>query len=243
MAHKYDGDSDYDLFEDFEDLPSEHESDMSADEFDDQGEDDYGHYSDYIDIEEEPLHARASRNVQSRTAGSSTEPQPGPSTAPQPGDAQVDDQVDDQHNIAHIGEDLQFEDASSSPEKQPTPQRSGFSLRSLRQGAAKRSYQECDDPDSPDSPPPQRRPAGRGFGLRLLASLDLDAPSSPGSDADFVPESAPRREGGVGRPPSRPRGRGRGRGCGRGVPAQDAPDQGPDAPDVPDAPAAAVVPT
>ena len=127
MAHKHDSDSDYDLIEEFEDFeeledePSEHEPDMSDDEFDDQGEDDYGHYPDYIEIEEEPLRARASRNVQSRSAGSSTDPQLGPSTAPQPGDAQVDDQVDDQHNIAYIGEDLQFEDASSSPEKQPTP--------------------------------------------------------------------------------------------------------------------------
>ena len=144
MAHKYDGDSDYELFEEFEDLPSEHESDISSDEYDDQGDDDYAHYSDYIDIEEEPLHARASRNVQSRTAGSASgDPQPGSSTDPQPGsstDAQVDPS-DDQHNIAHIGGDLQFEDASSSPEKQPAQRSGGFSLRSLRQGATKRSYQ------------------------------------------------------------------------------------------------------
>ena len=176
MAHKHDGDSDYDLMEEFEDLdefedqPSEHEPDMSDDEFDDQGADDYEHYPDYIDIEEEPLRARASRNVQSRNAGSSSDPQPGSSSDPQPGPSTapepVDDQVDDQHNIAHIGGDLQFEDASSSPEKQATPQRPSFSLRTLRKQPAKRSYQELDDPDSPDSPPPQRRPAGRGFGLR-----------------------------------------------------------------------------
>merc|ERR1711874_351950 len=94
-----------------------------------------------------------------------------------------------------------------------------------------RSYQELDDPDSTesDSQPPQKRPAGRGT-RRILASLDLDEPSSPGSDDDFVPEPSPRRGRGVGRPPSRPRGRGRGRGRSRGVPAQDAPDQRPDAP-------------
>ena len=66
MADKHDRDVEYDLeeeFEDseeFEDLPSEHEPDMSDDEFDDQGLDDYEHYPDYIEIEEEPLHARAS---------------------------------------------------------------------------------------------------------------------------------------------------------------------------------------
>ena len=64
----------------------------------------------------------------------------------------------------------------------------------------------------------------------MLASLDLDQPSSPGSDADYVPdvpevpavpdvpavpESTPRRR------PGCPRARGRGRG--RGAPAQDAP--------------------
>ena len=108
MAHKHDSDTEYDLleefedFDEFEDQPSEHELDMSDDEFDDQGEDDYDHYPDYIQIEEEPLRARASRNVQSRSTGSSSDPQPGPSTAPQP----VDDQGDDQHNIAYIGQEL-----------------------------------------------------------------------------------------------------------------------------------------
>ena len=145
MAHKYDGDSDYELFEEFEDLPSEHESDISSDEHGDQGDDDdYAHYSDYIDIEEEPLHTRASRNVQSRTVGSASgDPQPESSTDAQAGastDAQVDPS-DDQHNVALIGGDIQFEDASSSPEKQPAQRSGGFSLRSLRQGATKRSYQ------------------------------------------------------------------------------------------------------
>ena len=157
MAHKYDGDSDYDLFEEFEDQPSEHESDMSVDEFDDQGEDDYGHYSDFIDIEEEPLHARASRNVQSRTAGSASgDPHPESSTDAQAGastDAQVDPS-DDQHNVALIGGDIQFEDASSSPEKQPAQRSGGFSLRSLRQGATKRSYQERANFDDPDARSP-----------------------------------------------------------------------------------------
>ena len=68
----------------------------------------------------------------------------------------------------------------------------------------------------------------------MLASLDLDQPSSPGSDVDYVPdvpevpaasavpESTPKRS--RGRPKSTPRGgRGRGRGCGRGAPAQDDP--------------------
>ena len=64
----------------------------------------------------------------------------------------------------------------------------------------------------------------------MLASLDFDQPSSPGSDADYVPdvpevpaipdvpavpESTPRH--GRGRP------LGRGRGRGRGAPAQDDP--------------------
>ena len=97
MAHKHDSDAEYDLleefedFDEFEDQPSEHEPDMSDDEFDDQGQDDYDHYPDYIQIEEEPLRARASRNVQSRSTGSYSDQQPGPSTAPQP----VDDQGDD----------------------------------------------------------------------------------------------------------------------------------------------------
>ena len=207
MAHRNESDSDYDLLEElenlseFEDEPSEHELEMSDDEFDDQGHDDYDHYPDYIEIEEEPLHARASRNVQTRTTETSSDQQQGPSTAPQP----VDNQGDDQHNTAYIGQQLQFEDASS-PEKQGTPQRPAFSLRSLR----KRSYQDVgtDSGDS-DSQPPQRRPAGRGS-QRISASLILDAPSSSGSDADFVPETTPRRGRGVGRPPSRPRGRGRG---------------------------------
>ena len=40
MVSWYDGDSDYELSKDFEDLPSEHESDISSDEHDDQGDDD-----------------------------------------------------------------------------------------------------------------------------------------------------------------------------------------------------------
>ena len=66
MASQYDGDSDYELSEEFEDLPTEHESDISSDEHDDQGDDDdddYAQYSDFIYIEEEPLCTRASRNV------------------------------------------------------------------------------------------------------------------------------------------------------------------------------------
>ena len=70
----------------------------------------------------------------------------------------------------------------------------------------------------------------------MLASLDLDQPSSPGSDADYVPdvpevpaasavsESTPKRSHGRERPRNTPRGgRGRGRGRGRGAPAQDDP--------------------
>ena len=163
----YEDDSDYSnegLSDyEYEDQPTEHESDISSDEHDDQGcDDDYAQYSDYVEIEEEPLRSRASRNVQGRSVGSvsqvSGDPQAGPSAALS------------SHNVAFIGStgDQQFEDASS-PEKQPAEnsQRSRpFSLRSM---AAKRSYQErenSNDPDDPDSPPAQRRPGG--FALRSL---------------------------------------------------------------------------
>ena len=54
----YQDDSDYsdEGHSDYEDQPTEAESDISSDEHDDQGfDDDYDQYSDYIDIEEEPL--------------------------------------------------------------------------------------------------------------------------------------------------------------------------------------------
>ena len=230
---QYDLEEEFENVTEFEDSPSEHESELSDDEFDDQGHNNYELYPDYVNIEEEPLRARASRNVAASQSANqqpapSSDQQAGPSSDPQPGPSADDDQL----NNAFLGQDSQFQDASS-PEKQATAPR--FAIRSLRNPPTKRSYRESDDhsTDDENAPTPRRTPAGRGS-RRMLASLELDQPSSPGSDADYVPdvpevpaasavpESTPKRSRGRGRPRTTPRG-GRGRGRGRGAPAQDDP--------------------
>ena len=82
-----------------------------------------------------------------------------------------------------FGQNSQFEDVSS-PEKQTTAPR--FAIRSLRNPSTKRFYRELDEhsTDDENAPTPRRTPAGRG---RMFASLDLNQPSSPGSDFDHVP--------------------------------------------------------
>ena len=182
---QYDLAEEYENVTEYEDSDSEHESEISDDEFDDQGHDNYENVPDYVNIEEEPLRVRASRNVAAsrgssqqpapsseQQAGSSSDPQPGSSADPQPGSSADDP---DQLNIAFLGQDSQFEDASS-PEKQATNAR--FALRSLRNPSTKRSYRESDDHSSDENAgTPRRTPAGRGS-RRMLASLDLDQPIS-----------------------------------------------------------------
>ena len=62
---EYDLAEEYENVTEYEDSDTEHESEISDDEFDDQGHDNYENYPDYVEIEEEeePLHVRASRNV------------------------------------------------------------------------------------------------------------------------------------------------------------------------------------
>ena len=222
---EYDLQEEEEYVTEYEDTGSEHESELSDDEFDDQGLDNYGEYPDYIDIEEEPLHARASRRVAAAATqrAPTSDQQAGPSTDPQPG-ASADDL-----NDAFIAQDSQFEDASS-PEKQATAATARFSLRSLslkKNPSMKRSYTEDHGSDEDNTATPRRTPVGRGGSRRMFASLDPDQPSSSGSDPEYVPEvpavpaaaavpdSTSKR--GRGRPRSTPKGRGRG----RGAPAQD----------------------
>ena len=200
--------SEYDLPEEhedvseFEDSDTEYEHEISDDEFDDQGRDNYENVPDYIPIEEEPLRLRASRNV-AASQGASQQPQPGPSAAAQePGPSAEDSGV---LNVAFLEQDnSQFEDASSPMKR--------FSLRSAprRNPSAKRSYVESDHSSDENGAgrSSRRTPAGRG-----LASYDPDEPSSD-SDKDYVPEDDPASPTAPALPeetPKRPRGRGRGR--------------------------------
>ena len=105
--------SEYDLPEEhenvseFDDSDTEYEHEISDDEFDDQGCNNYENFPDYIPIEEEPLRLRASRNV-AANQGASQQPQPGPSAADQqPGPSAADQQAgpsadDDQLNNAFL---------------------------------------------------------------------------------------------------------------------------------------------
>ena len=56
---------DFENQSDIEDEGTENESELSSDEHDDQDMDDedYNQHSDYVDIEEEPLLKRDSRNI------------------------------------------------------------------------------------------------------------------------------------------------------------------------------------
>ena len=143
MAYNQDHDE-YDLAEEyenvteFEDSDTEYENEISDDEFDDQGRDNYENVPDYVTIEEEPLRLRASRNV-AASRGSRQQPAPSveqqaeSSADPQPGSSADDP---DQLNMAFLGQDSQFEDASS-PEKQA--KNAKFALSTLRSKSSKRS--------------------------------------------------------------------------------------------------------
>ena len=121
--------SEYDLPEEhedvseFEDSDTEYENEISDDEFDDQGRDNYENVPDYVEIEEEPLRERASRRAAARRGSSQ---QPAPSAAePAPAADQEQAPAADQEpgpsaedsgvlNVAFLDQDIsQFEDASS----------------------------------------------------------------------------------------------------------------------------------
>merc|ERR1711874_850818 len=107
---EYDFPEGYEQDSEFEDSDTEVETEISDDEFDDQGRDNYENFPDYVDIEEEPLRERAARRAAARRAG----PQPAPAADPQPGPSTEDSGF---MNMGFLAQDQsQFEDDDASQE-------------------------------------------------------------------------------------------------------------------------------
>ena len=220
---EYDFPEGYEQDSEFEDSDTEVETEISDDEFDDQGRDNFENLPDYVDIEEEPLRERAARRAAARRAGPqpapavdpqpepAADPQPEPAEDPQPGPSTEDSGFMNMGFLAQAQDISQFEDAS-------TPQKR-FSLRDAlrRNPSAKRSYAESHHSSDEDvaGSSSRRTPTGR-----LFASYDPDVPDSD-SDKDYVPEEDPASPASpaptprVQIPEETPKGRGRGRGRGR----------------------------
>ena len=232
---EYDFPEGYEQDSEFEDSDTEVETEISDDEFDDQGRDNFENLPDYVDIEEEPLRERAARRAAARRAGPqpapavdrqpepAAEPQPEPAVDPQPepaaepaedplpGPSTEDSGFMNMGFLAQALDSSQFEDALT-PKKR-------FSLRNAprRNPSAKRSYAEAHHSSDEDVAGPSSRRPRTG---RLFASYDPDVPDS-GSDKDYVPEEDPDSPASPAPTPREqipeetPKGRGRGRCRGR----------------------------
>ena len=137
---EYDFPEGYEMDSEFEDADTEYETEISDDEFDDQGRDNYENVPDYVEIEEEPLRERASRRAAARRAdpqpAPAADPEQAPAADPQPGPSAEDSGV---LNLGFLDQDTsQFADASTPVKK--------FSLRNApkRNPSVKRSYAESD---------------------------------------------------------------------------------------------------